>query len=201
MCVCHFAFRGEQTQQCWARNDFGGLLWILAWIRHRVTSVLTATDALTPTDLSEERKVYSSVTENHGLSGTLPCVVLKHIFFSFSIPDIADMWQGVIFIGREFLEKDSKVEKAQQIAEAGIELSRSSWKEYLLYEGKKKGMRILKRWTCGVKVYQHWSWVFHIFLRVSKCSQWSWLSVHSRVWSAFSFWIFNESFLQSRKTI
>lgn len=35
------------------------------------------------------------------------------------------MWQGVIFIGREFLEKVSKVEKVQQIAEAGIELSHS----------------------------------------------------------------------------
>lgn len=57
--------------------------------------------------------------------GTLPYFVLKHIFFSFSITDIADMWQGVIFIGREFLEKESKVEKVRQIAEAGIELSHS----------------------------------------------------------------------------
>lgn len=143
--MCHFAFQGEQTQECWVKNYFGGLLWILAWIRHRVTSVLTATDAITPTDLSEERKVYSSVRENHGLSGTLPYVVLKHIFFSFSITDIADMWQGVTFIGREFLETDSKVEKVQQIAEVGIELSHSPWKEYLLYEGKKKNIRILKR--------------------------------------------------------
>lgn len=48
------------------------------------------------------------------------------------------MWQGVIFIGREFLEKVSKVEKVWQIAEAGIELSHSPWKECLLYEKKKK---------------------------------------------------------------
>lgn len=151
MCRYHFTFRGEQNQECWVKNYFWGLLWMLAWIRHRVTSVLTATDGKTPTDLSEERKVYSSVTENHDLSGTLPYIVFKHIFFSFSITDIADMWQGVIFIGREFLEKVSKVEKVQQIAEAGIELSHSPWKECLLYEKKKK--RILKRCTYTVKLY------------------------------------------------
>lgn len=94
MCMYHFAFWGEQTQVCWVKNYFWGLLWILAWIRHRVTSVLTAADAKTPTDLSEERKVYCSVAENHGLSGTLPFIVFKHIFFSFSITDIADNVAG-----------------------------------------------------------------------------------------------------------
>lgn len=33
------------------------------------------------------------------------------------------MWQGVIFIGREFLEKVSKVETMQHTAEVGIEFS------------------------------------------------------------------------------
>lgn len=141
MCMYHFAFQGEQTQECWVKNYFWGLFWILAWIRHRVTSVLTATDAKTPTDLSEESKVYGSVTENHGLSGTLPYIVFKHIFCSFSITDIADMWQGVIFIGREFLEEVSKVEKVWQIAEAGKELSHPLWKECLLYEKKKKRLK------------------------------------------------------------
>lgn len=51
--------------------------------------------------------------------------MFKHIFFSFSITDIADMWQGVIFIGREFFEKDLKWKKVPQIAEGGIELSPS----------------------------------------------------------------------------
>lgn len=45
--------------------------------------------------------------------------------FSFSTTDIADMWQGVIFIGRAFLEKVSKVETMKQITEAGIEFSHS----------------------------------------------------------------------------
>lgn len=35
------------------------------------------------------------------------------------------MWQGVIFIDREFLDKVSKVGQVWQIAEAGIELSHS----------------------------------------------------------------------------
>lgn len=206
MYMYHFAFQGEQTQECWVKNYFWGLLWILAWIRHRVTSVLTATDAKTPTDLSEERKVYSSVTENHGLSGTLPYVVFKHIFFSFSITDIADMWQGVIFIGREFFEKDLKWKKVPQIAEGGIELSPSPWKECLLYEEKKeKGVRILRRCTYAVRVFllyfKSWRWVFHIFLKASKHSRWSRLSVNSRIWSAFSFLFLNESFPQSRKII
>lgn len=101
-------------------------------MRHRVTSVLTEADAETP--LGEERKVYSSVTENHILSRTLLYVLFKDIFFSFSTTDIPDMWQGVIFIGREFLEEVSEVETMQKITAAGIELSHSARKECLLYK-------------------------------------------------------------------
>lgn len=35
------------------------------------------------------------------------------------------MWQRVVFVGREFLEKVSKAETMQKITEAGIELSHS----------------------------------------------------------------------------
>lgn len=66
------------------------------------------------------------MTENHILSRTLPYVLFKDIFVSFSTTDIADKWQGVIFIGREFLEKVSKVETMRKITEAGTELSHSA---------------------------------------------------------------------------
>lgn len=81
VCVHHCRLRTAKPRVL-SEKLFLGLLWILACIRHRVTSVLTEADAETPTDLSE-KKVYSNVRENHILGRTLPDVLFKENLFQY----------------------------------------------------------------------------------------------------------------------